>query len=89
MKYFVLTKEEKQILDDYESGKLKSVPDFKKQKQYYEEIARNTLNKSRNINIRLTEKTLSKLKAKAIEEGIPYQTLASSVLHKYVMKSTT
>jgi len=48
--------------------------------------ARFTLNKTRNINLRLTEKTLLKLKAKAIEEGIPYQTLASSILHKYVMK---
>lgn len=86
MKYFELSKEEKQILNDYEKGKFKSVPDFLKQKKYYQKIARNTLNKTRNINVRLSEKTLSKLKAKAIEEGIPYQTLVSSILHKFANK---
>lgn len=42
------------------------------------------LKKNKNINIRLQEATLNKLKAKAAEEGLPYQTLIGSVLHKYV-----
>lgn len=55
----------------------------------YEElqvVARDTLNKTRNTNIRLSERDLYKLKAKAIEEGIPYQTLAFSILHKSTAK---
>lgn len=48
-----------------------------------QEAARNTLNKTKNINLRLSEKVVVKLKAKAAKEGIPYQTLASSVLHKF------
>lgn len=83
MKYYELTKEEKGLLKDYEDGKFTRVQDADKQKAVYQKIAKNTLGKTRNINIRLPEKTLAKLKAKAAMEGIPYQTLASSLLHKY------
>ena len=83
MKYYELTKEEKSILYDFEKGDLVPVPDLKKAKKLYEKIAKNTLNKTKNINIRLSERVVSRLKAKAAEEGIPYQTLASSILHKY------
>ena len=84
MKYYELTDEEKEILKDFESGKLRRVKNFQKEKRRMMAIARNTFNKAKNINLRLTEKTLYKLKTKAREEGIPYQTLASSVLHKFV-----
>lgn len=83
MKYFELTKEEKEIVETFEKGELKSVKNAEKLKKFYQKVAQNTLNKTRNINLRLSERTLSKLKAKAIKEGIPYQTLASSILHKY------
>ncbi|HKZ34956.1 MAG TPA: hypothetical protein VJ179_03785 [Patescibacteria group bacterium] len=83
MKYYELTKEEKSILNDFEKGVLVPVPNFKKTKKLYEKIAKNTLSKTRNINIRLSERVISRLKAKAAQEGIPYQTLASSILHKY------
>lgn len=86
MKYYELSDEEKKTLEEVEAGKWKRVKDFQKVKKELIRSARFTLNKTRNINLRLTEKTLLKLKAKAIEEGIPYQTLASSILHKYVMK---
>ena len=86
MKYYELTKEEKKTLKAYESGELVSVPGFNKKKEYYQNIAKNTLRKTKNINIRLTERVLGRLKAKAAEEGIPYQTLASSALHKFVSK---
>lgn len=85
MKYFELTKEEKRILNDFESGDFKSVVN-EKRKSLLEKVARNTLNKTKNINIRLSEKVLARLKTKAAEEGIPYQTLASSVLHRFVSK---
>ncbi len=85
MKYYELTKEEQELLDAFESGELKSVPNLVREKKRFQVIARNTLNKTKNINIRLSERDLSKLKAKAIEEGLPYQTLASSILHKAVV----
>ena len=83
MKYYELTKEEQEILDAVEKGKFVSVPNFEEEKKRFREIARNTLNKTKNINIRLSERDLSRLKRKAAEEGIPYQTLVSSILHKY------
>jgi len=83
-KDYKLTNEEKQLLKEVESGEWKSVKNLKSELKRYQEIARNTLNKVRNINLRVSEKTLHKLKNKAVDEGIPYQTLASSILHKYV-----
>lgn len=83
MKYFELDPEEQQLLEEFERGEWKSVKDFAKRKAELIQIAKNTSNKTKNINIRLSEKTLHKLKAKAVEEGLPYQTLAASILHKY------
>ncbi len=83
-KNYKLDKEEKELLSEVENGEWVSVKNLRKELKRYQEIARNTLNKSRNVNLRISEKTLYKLKNKASEEGIPYQTLASSVLHKFV-----
>ena len=55
----------------------------KKAKKQYEEYARYSLNKQKRINIRMTERDLKKIQAKAIEEGIPYQSLISMLIHKY------
>ena len=55
----------------------------RKQKKRYEEYARYSLNKQKRINIRMSERDLKKLRAKAIEEGIPYQSLISMLIHKY------
>ncbi len=82
MKDYDLNNEEQQILDDFESGALRRVPNAKEEAESLKQYARQSLNKTRNINIRLSERDLYRLKAKAIEEGIPYQTLASSILHK-------
>jgi predicted DNA binding CopG/RHH family protein len=86
MKYYSLTDEEQKELDEIENalekGQLESIDNLEDEKQRLQQIARNTLNKTRNINIRLSERDLYRLKAKAIEEGMPYQTLASSILHK-------
>jgi predicted DNA binding CopG/RHH family protein len=83
-KNYKLDKEEKQLLKEVEAGEWKSVKNLRAELSRYQEIARNTLSKVKNINLRVSEKTLHKLRNKAIEEGIPYQTLASSILHKYV-----
>jgi len=55
----------------------------KKEKRQYEEYARYSLNKRKRINIRMSERDLKKIQAKAIEEGIPYQSLISMLIHKY------
>lgn len=83
MKYYELDKEEQKILEEIEKGEWREVKDFARRKKLLMQIARNILNKGRNINIRLSEKDLQKIKRKAMEEGIPYQTLASSILHKF------
>lgn len=82
MKYYELDKEEQEMLDSIERGEWVPVKNFAKVKKELMAAARNTSNKTRNINIRLSERDLQKLKAKAIREGIPYQTLAASILHK-------
>ena len=83
MKYFELDKEEQELLAEIEKGEWKSVKNFAKRKKELMQIAKNTLNKTKNINIRLTERDLHKLKAKAAREGIPYQTLAASLIHRF------
>ena len=85
-----LDDEEQQLVEGFEqaldNGTLKTIPDLEVRKKELQQAARNTLNKTRNINIRLTERDLHRLKSRAIEEGIPYQTLASSILHKSTTK---
>ena len=85
MKYYNLNKEEQKILEDFENDKFVEI---KTDSDKYQQYAAATLNKSKNINIRLSEKVLLKLKAKAANTGIPYQTLASSVLHQFVLRDS-
>jgi predicted DNA binding CopG/RHH family protein len=82
MRDYDLDTEEQEILETFEAGEFVNVGNPNEEKAKAESAAKATLNKTRNINIRLSERDLYKLKAKAIEEGIPYQTLASSILHK-------
>ena len=82
MKYFELTKEEQATLKEVEKGKWTPVKNQAKAARDAIAAAKYTLGKTRNINIRLSERDLQKLKARAAKEGIPYQTLASSVLHR-------
>lgn len=77
-------------LDKDEKALAKSLEDeewisdlTEKEKKQYEEHARYSLNKQKRINIRMTERDLRKIRAKAIEEGIPYQSLISMLIHKY------
>lgn len=86
MKYYKLTEEEQKLLDEVENGDWKPVDNVAEAKKQASDVARNTLNKAKNINIRVSEKDLALLKRKAVEEGIPYQTLVSSVLHKFASK---
>lgn len=83
MKYFDLTAEEKEIEKALEMGKLVPVKDEARVKRLLQKAAAYTLAKTKNLNIRLQQKTVLKLKAKAASQGLPYQTLAASILHRY------
>ena len=76
-------KEELQILQDFERGEFESVRNFTEEKQRLEAAAKKALKKDKRINIRLSSHDLEKLKKQALKEGIPYQTLISSTLHKF------
>ena len=78
-----LNKEEKQILKDFEEGEFKSVL-TPKRKEMLQTTAEEAFKKDKRINIRISSRDLESLQRRALEEGIPYQTLVSSVLHKYV-----
>jgi len=74
---------EAEILKAFEEGKLKSVAS-KAELERLKSAARATAMKDRRVNIRLSSIDLNDIQAKALEEGVPYQTLIASVLHKYV-----
>ena len=82
-----LTQEERALRIAVERGEWRSVKDLEKVRARYQGYARATLKKDRRINIRLSTKDLETLQMLAIEEGIPYQTLIASILHKYVSGS--
>jgi len=83
MKTYKLDKEELRILKDIEAGKYKSVKKLKQELKKAREAAKNTLQKTKNINIRLPERDIHKLKTKAAENNLPYQTLISMLLRQY------
>lgn len=74
---------ERAIIDAYDKGKLASVA-TKAELARLKAVARATAIKDRRVNIRLSSGHLSDIQARALEEGVPYQTLIASVLHKYV-----
>jgi predicted DNA binding CopG/RHH family protein len=84
MKKIVLDDEERDILDSYERGEWVPVKDPKKEIERLQQYARKTLQKDKRINIRMSSKDLDQLQVIAAREGIPYQTLVSSIIHKYV-----
>jgi predicted DNA binding CopG/RHH family protein len=68
--------------DEYKFGKSALTP---KRKAELQQAARHTLNDERvQITLRVSKHNLSKIKAKALREGMPYQTLINSILHKSV-----
>lgn len=75
---------EREMLGAYEKGVLVSVRPTRAQLAAFREAARATFVKSRRVNIRLSAADLLDIRARAYEEGVPYQTLIASVLHKYV-----
>jgi predicted DNA binding CopG/RHH family protein len=84
MKNQTMDSEEREILASYEHDEWRPVKSGRSEIAKLQQYARNTLQKNKRINIRLAERDLVGIQTKAIEEGLPYQTLISSVLHKYL-----
>ncbi|WP_250654863.1 hypothetical protein [Alkalimarinus coralli] len=78
-----LDQEEQDILDAFESGEFESAL-TEERKSYLAQAAEETFKKDKRINIRISSRDLSALQRRALEEGLPYQTLVASILHKYV-----
>jgi len=81
-----LSEEEQQLLNEVESGKYESVL-TKARKKQLQGIAEHTFKKDKRINIRISNRDLTAIQSRASQEGIPYQTLVSSILHKYISGS--
>ena len=71
------------ILEAFDSGKMRSVA-TKAELAKFRDAARATAIKDRRVNIRLSSGDLADIQVRALEEGMPYQTLIASVMHKYV-----
>ena len=79
-----LSADEREILDQFERGGWRSVSNLEDEIQTARQAARQTFNKTKRVNLRVTERDFNLAHARAREEGIPYQTLLSSVIHKYL-----
>jgi len=84
MKDFNLDSEEMELLESLESGEWNSVNNLEDEIQVHKNIAKSTLKKDKRVNLRISSKDLEAIKTYAVEEGLPYQTLMSSVFHKFV-----
>lgn len=78
-----LSAEENAIIDYVESNTAASIDDVENEKKRYMHIAREQLGKKKAISIRLLESDIERIKAKSVSQGLPYQTLISSLVHQY------
>jgi predicted DNA binding CopG/RHH family protein len=74
----------KKILDSFEKDEWAPVANLAKRKKELMAYARNTLRKDKRLNIRISERDLLELQKKAVNEGLPYQTYVSSIIHKFI-----
>ena len=79
-----LDPKEKEIVDSVERGEWRSITGLKGERKRYGRYAAATFRKDQRVNIRISSKDLEAIQRRALEEGLPYQTLISSLLHKYV-----
>ena len=79
-----LSAEERDVLDRFERDELRTAPDAEREIEAARQAARNTFNKTKRVNLRVTERDFNLAHARAREEGIPCQTLLSSVIHEYL-----
>jgi len=84
-----IDQEEKDLIESIDRNEWQPVKNIDQERKKAIEAARNTLKKDKRINLRLSQKDYHQIQIKAIEEGIPYQTLISSLVHKYLNGSLT
>ena len=82
--FLPLDEEEKDLIKSIENDEWTESRDASKQKKLAKEYAEATIRKDKRMNIRISERDLRHLKKRALEEGIPYQTMVSMILHKYL-----
>ena len=75
---------EKELIESIENDEWQPVANMREELERSKEIAKNTFKKTERMNIRMNKKDMENLKLKAIKEGMPYQTLVSSILYKYL-----
>ena len=80
----IYTQDEIELLDFIENEKPESVPQVSLEIQRLQMSVKEKISKRKSINLRILENDLERIKAEAIKDGIPYQTLISSIIHKYV-----
>jgi len=78
-----LEPDEEEILEGVERGDWRSAKGAKRDRRRYATYAKATFRKDRRLNIRISSKDLEAIQRRAVEEGLPYQTLVASLLHKY------
>jgi predicted DNA binding CopG/RHH family protein len=83
MRKIKLNKEEQAIEASFARGEWKAVPNARQEIARHRQYAQNTLRKDKRVNIRISSKDLEELQTIALQEGIPYQTLMGSILHRY------
>jgi predicted DNA binding CopG/RHH family protein len=79
-----LTNEEKDLLASFGAGEWKSTGRTAAERTRLRRYSQNTLKNDKRVNIRITANDLTELQREAVQDGLPYQTLISSVLHKFV-----
>lgn len=83
-----LNAEEQEILNAYEAGNLKSIPNVKAAKKRIQNIAKAHGLKNRRVSLRMSEWDFIRIQEEALKEGLPYQSLLSSIIHKYLTRQS-
>lgn len=79
-----LTPEEEALISYIEEQHPNSINNLAAEKQRFQQMAQQQINKKKAISIRLVDSDIERMKAKSIEQGIPYQTIISTLVHQYV-----
>ncbi len=83
-KKYNLEKDEKEILKDFEKGDFVSVRNVNEEMHLAKRAANNFMKRNYRINIRISSADLNMARRIAVQEGLPYQTLLASIIHKFV-----
>ncbi len=86
---YQLSEDELKIKQSIENNEWRDIPSLEKEMARYKEAAKHTVSKNKRVNLRITTQDFYAAHIKAREEGIPYQTLLASIIHKYLTGQLT